>query len=475
MNPSEQTAVSATTSTTANHQQTDYAKVIKLYCERLGPRRPIYSFRVVPRNGYTCVLTLPMNIIRPVVSSTQRNKKLTIWDASRLACILLIEKHELDGNYNVLRPMFQAPVFPAFGNIKVSEAEQQQLGLDSIDIKILTTALTPKTNSATSSNWEGVGEAFMNFFFASYFFARYQDDLEGALTCRISNEACRAVTSKHIQSSVLNRYVCAGNTGLKKTRELSIAVFRRIIGAFAIYGGLDAALKASWILDASVDGSIASMKDIQIVYQTNRPEDLSKSVTNLEEPMELDAIMAVRIEEVQRALRYTFKDVRILIEALAHESVRRKSPEKRSYNRLELLGDGVLEYIIVEHYYNLYPTTSCKDLKSFTSFSLCNNSLGSFYASLGLQTTLMTDLGLGNTWIEDAVDVVWDRARGITNMENLHLSKILGDAMEALEISRTAKEIADMLGGSPNMYNDVRETMENVNIVALQKAREEFL
>ncbi|KAF8974862.1 hypothetical protein BGZ46_009649, partial [Entomortierella lignicola] len=138
---------------------------------------------------------------------------------------------------------FQAPVFPAFGNIKDPEAEQQQLGFNSIDIKILTTALTPKTNSAASFSWEAVGEAFMKFFLASYF-ARYQDDLEGALTRRIANEACKAVMSNHIQSSVLNRHVYAGNTGLKKTRELSVAVFRRAMGAFAIYGGLDAALKA---------------------------------------------------------------------------------------------------------------------------------------------------------------------------------------------------------------------------------------
>ncbi|KAF9177563.1 hypothetical protein BGZ49_005609 [Haplosporangium sp. Z 27] len=185
-----------------------------------------------------------MNIIRPVISSIQQNKGLTVCDASRLACMLLMEKHELDGNYNILRPQFQAPVFPAFGNIKISEAEQQQLGFNSIDIKILTTALTPETNGATSFSWEAVGEAFMKFFFTSYFFARYQDDLEGALTRRIANEACKAVMSKHIQSSVLNRHVYAGNTGLKKTRELSVAVFRRVIGAFAIYGGLDAALKA---------------------------------------------------------------------------------------------------------------------------------------------------------------------------------------------------------------------------------------
>ncbi|KAF8974863.1 hypothetical protein BGZ46_009650 [Entomortierella lignicola] len=168
------------------------------------------------------------------------------------------------------------------------------------------------------------------------------------------------------------------------------------------------------------------------VYQINRPADLSNFITDAEEPMELDADMAGRIEEVQRALRYTFQDVRILVEALTHESVCQKSSEKRSYDRLGLLGDGALEYIVVEHYYNRYPTTSSKDLKAFTSFILCNNFLGSFYASLGLQTTLMTDPGFSNTWIEDAEGVVQDRARGITNMESLHLSKVLGDAMEAL-------------------------------------------
>ncbi|KAF9182335.1 Dicer-like protein 1 [Haplosporangium sp. Z 27] len=426
-------SVSTTTTTYNNCQRIDYIKVIRLYCETLGPRRPIYSCRTVPRVGYTCVLTLPANIICHVLSSAQKKKGLAMLDAARLACDLLREKRELSDSYEILRPKVQAPVFPAFGNIKISETEQQQLGFGAIDIEALRTALTPKNNSATSSSWELVGEAFMKFFFASYFFARYQDDLEGALTKRIDNEACKAVISKYIQSSALNRHVCAGNAGLKKTEKLSVSVFRRVIGAFIIHGGLDAALEATWMLGAAVDGSTTNMKGIQVVYQINRPADLTKSITCPKDAVELDQGMAARVNKVQNTLGYTFNDVGILVEALTHESISVKNPEKRSYDRLELLGDGVLEHVVIEHYYNRYPNSDISDLNLFKSFVLSNNSLGSFYASLGLQTTLMTDPEeFDNTWIEDAEGVVRDRARGITDMENLHLSKVLGDAVEAL-------------------------------------------
>ncbi|KAF8949706.1 Dicer-like protein 1 [Entomortierella lignicola] len=434
MNPSGQAAMSVSTTITYNNcQRIDYIKVIRLYCETLGPRQPVYSCRVVPRTGYTCVLTLPANIISHVLSSIQKKKGLAMLDAARLACELLREKRELGDSYEVLKPKFQAPVFPAFGNIKISETEQQQLGFGAIDIEVLRTALTPRTDSATSPSWEIVGEAFMKFFFASYFFARHQDDLEGALTKRIDNEVCKTVMSKHIQSSALNLHVCAGNAGLKKTENLSVSVFRRVIGAFVIHGGLDAALEAAWMLGAAVDGSTANMRGIQVVYQINRPADLTKFISCSKDALELDQDMAARVDDVQKALGYTFNDVGILVEALTHESISVKNPEKRSYDRLELLGDGVLEHIVVEHYYRQYPTTSSKDFKIFAKFVLCNNSLGSFYASLGLQTTLMTDPEeFVNNWIEDAESVVRDRARGVMDMEKLHLNKVLGDAMEAL-------------------------------------------
>ena len=77
--------------------------------------------------------------------------------------------------------------------------------------------------------------------------------------------------------------------------------------------------------------------------------------------------MHKKFTELEKCLDYQFKDKNLIIEALTHKSF------KKSYNneRLEFLGDAVLNLIVGEYLFNQFPTSNEGDL-SKTRASLVN-------------------------------------------------------------------------------------------------------
>lgn len=70
------------------------------------------------------------------------------------------------------------------------------------------------------------------------------------------------------------------------------------------------------------------------------------------------AIMAEpRLSELESDLGYSFKDKNLLRQALTHRSYLNENPDwDLDHNeRLEFLGDAVLELVVTEHLYNKYP------------------------------------------------------------------------------------------------------------------------
>lgn len=63
------------------------------------------------------------------------------------------------------------------------------------------------------------------------------------------------------------------------------------------------------------------------------------------------------IKELEQRIGYSFKDNRLLIEALTHPSASLKSPEDRHFNnqRLEFLGDSILTLILAEELFKKFP------------------------------------------------------------------------------------------------------------------------
>lgn len=76
-----------------------------------------------------------------------------------------------------------------------------------------------------------------------------------------------------------------------------------------------------------------------------------------------------RVAGLQTNIGYRFKDKSLLVGALKHRSVLPILGEDRSKSneRLEFLGDAVLDFIIAEYFYNLFPTLAEGELTKLRS------------------------------------------------------------------------------------------------------------
>ncbi|KAG6909556.1 hypothetical protein DXG01_016804 [Tephrocybe rancida] len=125
----------------------------------------------------------------------------------------------------------------------------------------------------------------------------------------------------------------------KKQQELSTKVLadvvESLIGAAYLHGGLD------------LGNECAKFFDMGLKWQSlpTRIEALLSRVEPIEEyPAQLDT--------VERILGYTFQRKLLLIEALTHASYEQDQNNTPSYERMEFLGDSVLDMVVTDFLYH---------------------------------------------------------------------------------------------------------------------------
>ncbi|KAF9397383.1 hypothetical protein BGX21_008929 [Mortierella sp. AD011] len=227
----------------------------------------------------------------------------------------------MDENLAPLRAPRVVPVNRSFGNVRLSEVRQRELGLSLVPIEMLHVALEPHSGDITSSSWEVLGEAFLKFFWGTYFFAQHQGESEGTLTTRIQNETQRAALMEYLVSSGIASNVCTKPDRRSYGINGGTEIIRRVIGAAVVHGGVNTAMEVTRTLGAGVDTALTSMNSIRVV-------DLNTPITtrNAQIPRMIDAETAIITQKVQEALAYQFKDIQLLLEAITHNDAILRSP-----------------------------------------------------------------------------------------------------------------------------------------------------
>jgi len=89
---------------------------------------------------------------------------------------------------------------------------------------------------------------------------------------------------------------------------------------------------------------------------------------------------------LERTIGYRFKNRMLLVGALKHRSALHQLQEDRSYSneRLEFLGDAVLDLIIAEYFYHLFPTMVEGHLTQLRSVIVSGSSLVGAAKRIGL-------------------------------------------------------------------------------------------
>lgn len=94
------------------------------------------------------------------------------------------------------------------------------------------------------------------------------------------------------------------------------------------------------------------------------------------------------LRALQQALRYRFKDVTLLERALTH-----RSAGGTHYERLEYLGDGLLNFVIGEAAYNCWHKAAEGDLSRLRASLVCEDSLARVARQLKLSDYLRMGTG----------------------------------------------------------------------------------
>lgn len=87
--------------------------------------------------------------------------------------------------------------------------------------------------------------------------------------------------------------------------------------------------------------------------------------------------------EILRILRYNFKDERLLEMALTHSSLALEAGY--SYERLEFLGDAVLELLVSQYLYHKYPQEDEGRLTHRRASIVCEEALSAWVRGEKLQ------------------------------------------------------------------------------------------
>ncbi|MBI2609611.1 ribonuclease III [Candidatus Giovannonibacteria bacterium] len=101
------------------------------------------------------------------------------------------------------------------------------------------------------------------------------------------------------------------------------------------------------------------------------------------------------LSEFEEKINFKFKDARLLKEAFTHRSYLNENPswDVGQNERLEFLGDAVLELIVTEHLYKIFPDKPEGELTSFRAALVNANMLSEVARELGMNDFILLSRG----------------------------------------------------------------------------------
>jgi len=99
------------------------------------------------------------------------------------------------------------------------------------------------------------------------------------------------------------------------------------------------------------------------------------------------------LDQLQKNINYQFKNIDLLKTALTHRSALNEAGITQSYERLEYLGDAVLEMLITDYLFQAYPEANEGYLTTARSVVVRTKSLSALATKLGLPKYLYMSKG----------------------------------------------------------------------------------
>ncbi|XP_074579672.1 endoribonuclease Dicer homolog 4 isoform X2 [Curcuma longa] len=195
-------------------------------------------------------------------------------------------------------------------------------------------------------------------------------------------------------------------------RKTIADVVEALIGAFLVESGFKAAIAFLRWIGIPVD------YDVSNVYR------ICDSSNN-----NLSLMSNINVKELEGELGYNFRFKGLLLEAFVHPSYSKHSGG--CYQKLEFLGDAVLDYLITSYLYSLYPELKPGQITDLRSLTVNNNS----FANVAVQRSLHKYLIQDSRCLAEAVHefesfvLLSDLEKDL--IEEPACPKVLGDIVES--------------------------------------------
>ena len=103
----------------------------------------------------------------------------------------------------------------------------------------------------------------------------------------------------------------------------------------------------------------------------------------------LNKISAVYITNIEEKINYTFKDKGLLLRSLTHSSYSHDNNLDYNYERLEFLGDAVVELVITEYLVKKYPEFQEGDLSILRAYIVKSSALFEISKKIDLSSNIL--------------------------------------------------------------------------------------
>ncbi|KAK8987614.1 hypothetical protein V6N11_027360 [Hibiscus sabdariffa] len=289
-------------------------------------------------------------------------------------------------------------------------------------MKILEAITTKKClESFHLESLETLGDSFLKYTVCQELFKRHQNHHEGLLSIKkdkiISNtNLCTLGCDKKLSGFIRDEpfdpknWMIPGCSGIYTFNEETLCNARKI------YVRGRRKLKSKRVADAVE--ALIGVGFTNILY---------------ERQFKVQAEEFVNVRYLESLLNHSFQDSSLLVEALTHGSY--MLPEiPGCYQRLEFLGDSVLDYLITLHFYNKYPGISPGLLTDLRSASVNNNC----YALSAVKSELHKFILHGSQKLyKDIKETVQSFRESLLEYtfgweSEKSFPKVLGDVMESL-------------------------------------------
>ncbi|AQK64397.1 dicer-like 105 [Zea mays] len=339
-------------------------------------------------------------------------------------------------------------------------------------LKILE-ALTTKNcqEEFSQESLETLGDSFLKYITTQHFFVKYKHQHEGMLTKMkknvISNAAlCQLACSNnlvgYIRSEAFNpkTWIVPGvgydicDRSLRKLKSKRIAdSVEALIGAYLSTAGEQAAY----------------------IFLKSLGMDIEFHKMPIERVITIKAEEFINVKSLELLLDYSFNDPSLLMEALTHGSYQIAGTTP-CYQRLEFLGDAVLDHIFTDYFYHQYPECTPELLTDLRSASVNNSCYAHAAVKAGLHKHVLHSSSALHKRMADYLDKFEQSFSGPSHgwEAGISLPKVLGDVVESIAgaiyidakhdkgvVWRSMKRILEPLVTPDTLQNDpVKELQE---------------